>query len=110
MSKGKGEQLFDPLLHAPLNTKTDQITQPFAGFATISSGSLAKTVSTNMVRSGSLIFVTERAPSSLGVAVSSAGHLVVTSIVNNISFNVVGAKGDDTVYDRGFNWFLIQSD
>lgn len=109
MSKGRGKQLFDALLRGPLSVKTNQ-TNKFAGFGTVNSGSVAATVSTALVRSGSIILLTERAPASLGIAVSSGGHLVVTSIVNNTSFNVANVKGDDTVYDRTFSWMIVQSD
>lgn len=97
------EELFAPNLRGPMSTRTSEERNPWAGFATINSGSAFATVSTAMVKSGNLIF-TQSYPGSVAVSIQSAGHVVVNSIVNNVSFALGWSTGVAASWDTVVGW------
>lgn len=52
------EQLYGPILRGPLVAKTNSSTSMFAGVFAVNSGSSTATVSTTLVNSDTLIFLT----------------------------------------------------
>jgi len=108
MSKQK-EQLFFPMFKGQPSTNTNQgglASNPFAGFATVNSGSAAVTVSTNLVTSGSLVFIGTQVLGAAPAHVVSGSNLVVTSIVDGTSFNIARAGATAHAYDETVGFMI----
>ena len=76
----------------------------WAGLETIQSGSAFITVSTPIITSGALVFCQEMQVGSVAVSIASAGHIVVNSIVDGISFALARATDIGASWDSHVAW------
>ena len=103
------ELLFKPLLRGPMSTRTAPTeSNPWAGLTTLNSGSATITVSTSAVQSDS-IFRMATSPGSLGVAANSGGAIVVSSIVDQVSFALATMTGVALPWDTTVMWELMRT-
>lgn len=99
------EMLFGPLLRGQPGTRTSEETNAWAGRTSLGSGSSSVTVSTTLVKSDSLIFLTE-APGSVTTVAGSHGHVVVNSIVHGISFALARSTATATPWSATVGWMI----
>ena len=102
------ELLFKPTLRGPLRTRTSGEANPWAGRTTLNSGSAAVTVATALVQSDSIIRY-GTLPSSLGVAANSGGGIVVSSVVDSVSFDFARATGVAVPWDEQVMWEIVKT-
>lgn len=100
------ETLFGPSLFGQMFTKTNQVTNPWAGLTVIQSGSASVTVSTNAITSGSIIRY-GCTVGSVGVSAASGGAIVVNSIVDGTSFAFARQYGVANAFDDTVMWEIV---
>lgn len=76
---------------------------PFAGVATIASGAVTAVVSTTVVKSNSMVFITADITSP-GVWVNSHGGVHVNSLVDGVSFAIGSNTGVGVALPFDVNW------
>jgi len=104
MTKQTAEQLFRANVRGAMTYPTSPVAAgAFFGVASIASGGATQTVSTTAVTSDAVIFVTSQ-PSSLSVGMNSGGAVVVSSLVDGVSFAVAAATGVGYPYGVSVNW------
>jgi hypothetical protein len=102
------ELLFKPTLRGPMRTITTGEENPWAGRTVLASGSATITVSTAAIQSDSIVRY-GTLPSSLGVAANSGGTIVVSSIVDGVSFALARATGVAVPWDETVMWELVRT-
>ena len=98
------EQLFSPTFRGPGMIDTPS-TNPFAGRTTLNSGSTSVTISTAVVNSDSLIFLTSQI-GSMSAVTSYVSMLGVNSIVSGVSFAVARANNQAMAWDDTVMWMI----
>ena len=105
---GNMEQLFGPVFRGPRTTILEGGAAAWAGRTTINSSDASVTVSTAMVASGQL-FNLGVEPGSLGVGANSGGMVVVSSIVDNVSFALAYATAVGVPWDTDISWEIVRT-
>lgn len=103
------EQQFKPHLRGIPVTRTDSHEiNAWAGRGTVNSGSTTATVSTSLVHSDSLIFISPMVGSMDPVTTNSGGFLStnVNSVIDGVSFGVGWASGTAVSQDVEFSWMI----
>jgi hypothetical protein len=98
------ETFFRPLFKGPLDTQVGGVT-PWAGRTVIGSGVVTVTVSTARIGSDSLIFLGSQISS--GGVISSAGAVVVNSVVPGVSFAFTRDSGVAAPWATTVMWMLV---
>lgn len=97
------EILHRATLHGPLKTRTNSnVSNPWAGYTVLGSGTALVTVSTTAVKAGSLIFAQLYAS-----AVTSSFPLAVGSIVAGTSFAIARTDGATKAADQTIHWWIV---
>src|SRR5689334_7596484 len=103
------ELLFKPVEKGPRRINIGSaVRNPFAGRTTLGSGVAAVTVSTTMIKSGSMMSMATF-PASVVVAANSGGRIVVNSVVHEKSFCFSRATGVGVPWDEVISWEITQT-
>lgn len=100
----QAETFFRPLLKGPLDTFIGG-TNPWCSRTTVGSGSATVTVSTALVNSDSVILIGAQMTS--GGIISSAGAVVVNSVVPGVSFAFTRDTGVAAPWTTTVMWMLV---
>jgi hypothetical protein len=109
MPRYSAKQIWRDNLRGPLSARISAGAQQFAGFTSIVSGTATATVSTAVVRSGSIVLATARTVATINSG-TGLRQFEVQSITDGTSFIIGTNDGQGVARTTTIQWIIFQTD